>query len=194
MQHVIGKQCLYAKAPWRLVVIDHLQCLCDSAIKAIRTDCNARPWLLRREHLHMFSADPEGSRRVGRPVVRPCPNLKATPTCTELVSHAALLCCIVLCQAAYRSLACTAARTRISYPCTWGSAAGPEPATGSCPARGPEYGNVAARDGWPTVEGNPSSLYQMFQNRCRSLSPLCSACPRLPHMPAIGRCLTALYT
>ena len=44
-------------------------------------------------------------------------------------------------------------------------AAGPEPATGAKPARGPEYGNVAARDAWPTVTGDPSSLHEMFQNR-----------------------------
>ena len=50
--------------------------------------------------------------------------------------------------------------------CMGVSAAGPEAASGSRPARGPEYGNVAARDGWPTVEGDPSSLSEMFQNRC----------------------------
>ncbi|BDA49779.1 Long chain acyl-CoA synthetase 4 [Coccomyxa sp. Obi] len=40
---------------------------------------------------------------------------------------------------------------------------GPQPATKRHPARGPEYGNVDARNGWPTVEG-ASSLHEMFRN------------------------------
>ena len=48
---------------------------------------------------------------------------------------------------------------------------GPQRATRSHPARGPEYGNVAAKDGWPTIPG-AKNLWEMFHNRCAaSLSP-----------------------
>ncbi|EIE18699.1 long chain acyl-CoA synthetase 4 [Coccomyxa subellipsoidea C-169] len=40
---------------------------------------------------------------------------------------------------------------------------GPQRETKRHPARGTEYGNVDARNGWPTVEG-ASSLYEMFYN------------------------------
>ena len=42
---------------------------------------------------------------------------------------------------------------------------GPQRATRSHPARGPEYGNVAAKDGWPTIPG-AKNLWDMFHNRC----------------------------
>ena len=41
---------------------------------------------------------------------------------------------------------------------------GPQRATRSHPARGPEYGNVAAKDGWPTIPG-AQNLWEMFHNR-----------------------------
>lgn len=51
------------------------------------------------------------------------------------------------------------------------NAAGPQRETKRHPARGTEYGNVDARNGWPTVEG-ASSLYEMFYNRCAIISTL----------------------